>query len=86
MQIINKLLRSQNVYIFFISFALFKIIFSTTYLQANNLTYGATGEYLQVSIDKTGTSNDFLSDLIKEGFTVKYYRNISKSTKRLFNQ
>ncbi len=57
-----------------------------TYLQANNLTYGATGEYLQVSIDKTGTSNDFLSDLIKEGFTVKYYRNISKSTKRLFNQ
>ena len=36
MQIINKLLRLQNVYIFFISFVLFIIIFSTTYLQANS--------------------------------------------------
>ena len=35
MQIINKLLRLQNVYIFFISFVLFIIIFSTTYLNAN---------------------------------------------------
>jgi len=35
MQIFNKLLRLQKVYIFFISFVLFIIIFSTTYLNAN---------------------------------------------------
>ena len=35
MQIINKLLSLQKVYIFFISFVLFIIIFSTTYLIAN---------------------------------------------------
>ena len=35
MQIINKLLRLQKVYIFFISFVLFIIFFSTTYLRAN---------------------------------------------------
>jgi len=35
MQIIDKLLRLQKVYIFFISFVLFIIIFSTTYLHAN---------------------------------------------------
>jgi hypothetical protein len=36
MQIINKLLRLQKVYIFFILNVLFIIIFSTTYLNANN--------------------------------------------------
>ena len=36
MQIINKLLRLEKVYIFFISFVLFIIIFSTTYLYANS--------------------------------------------------
>ena len=35
MQIFNKLLRLQKVYIFFISFVLFIIIFSTTFLHAN---------------------------------------------------
>ena len=35
MQIFNKLLRLQKVYIFFISLVLFIIIFSTTYLNAN---------------------------------------------------
>ena len=35
MQIINKFLRLQKVYIFFISFVLFIIIFSTTFLYAN---------------------------------------------------
>ena len=35
MQIINKLLKLQKVYIFFISILLFLIIFSTTYLSAN---------------------------------------------------
>ena len=35
MQIINKLLRLQKVYIFFISFVLFIIIFSTSFLHAN---------------------------------------------------
>ena len=36
MQIINKFLKLKEVYIFFISFLLFIIIFSTTYLNANN--------------------------------------------------
>ena len=36
MQIINKFLRLIKVYIFFISFVLFIIIFSTTFLHANN--------------------------------------------------
>ncbi len=36
MQIFDKLLRLQKVYIFFISFVLFIIIFSTTYLHANS--------------------------------------------------
>ena len=36
MQIIDKLLKLQKVYIFFISFVLFIIIFSTTYLHANS--------------------------------------------------
>jgi hypothetical protein len=35
MQILNKLLRLQKVYIFFISFVLFIIIFSTSFLHAN---------------------------------------------------
>ena len=35
MQIINKLLKLQKVYIFFISFVLFIIIFSTSYLRAD---------------------------------------------------
>merc|ERR1712127_1041306 len=35
MQIINKLFRLRKVYIFFISFVLFIIFFSTTYLNAN---------------------------------------------------
>ena len=35
MQIINKFFKLQKVYIFFISFVLFIIIFSTTYLSAN---------------------------------------------------
>jgi len=35
MQIIDKILRLQKVYIFFISFVLFIIFFSTTYLHAN---------------------------------------------------
>ena len=35
MQIINKLFRLKKVYIFFISFVLFIIIFSTTFLNAN---------------------------------------------------
>ena len=35
MQIINKLLKLQKVYIFFISFVLFIIFFSTTFLYAN---------------------------------------------------
>ena len=36
MQIINKILYLKKVYIFFISFVLFLIIFSTSFLYANN--------------------------------------------------
>lgn len=56
------------------------------FLKTNEIQYGTTGEYVHVSVDKSGSSNDFIARLIKEDFTIKYYRNISKSTKRLFNQ
>ncbi|MFT5512481.1 MAG: ABC-2 type transport system ATP-binding protein [Bacteroidia bacterium] len=56
------------------------------YLKAKELKYGTTGEYIHVSFDKSGNSNDFLNELVKHNFTIRYYRNISKSTKRLFNQ
>lgn len=56
------------------------------FLKSNEIHYSTTGEYIQVSVDKTGSSNDFIATLLKEQFSLKYYRNISKSTKRLFNQ
>ncbi|MFT5725029.1 MAG: ABC-2 type transport system ATP-binding protein [Bacteroidia bacterium] len=56
-----------------------------TYLESKEMQYGTTGEYVHVSIDKSSSSNDFLASLISEKFLIKYYRNISKSTKRLFN-
>ncbi len=56
------------------------------FLKRKEIDYGSTGEYIHVSINKTDSSNDFLKELLNENITVKYYRNISKSTKRLFNQ
>jgi hypothetical protein len=66
MQIINKLLRSQNVYIFFISFALFKIIFSTTYLQANNFKVS------NVQISSPFELNFKKSKVIDDGFRTSF--------------
>ncbi|MCB9261107.1 MAG: ABC transporter ATP-binding protein [Flavobacteriales bacterium] len=61
------------------------------YVTHQTWEYKQTGEYIQVMIDKPDentekASNDFLTSAIKHGFIIKYFRNISKSTKRLFNQ
>ena len=62
MQIINKLLRLQKVYIFFISFVLFIIIFSTTYLNAN------TFRVSDIEISSPFELNFKKSSVIDEGF------------------
>ena len=62
MQIINKLLRLQKVYIFFISFVLFIIIFSTTYLNAN------TFKVSDIEISSPYELNFKKSGVIDEGF------------------
>jgi len=66
MQIINKLLRIQNVYIFFISFVLFIIIFSTTYLHAN------TFKVSDIEISSPFEVNFKKSRVIDEGFHVSF--------------
>ena len=62
MQILNKLLRIQKVYIFFISFVLFIIIFSTTFLHAN------TFKVSDVEISSPFELNFKKSKVIDEGF------------------
>ena len=74
MQIINKFLRLQNVYIFFISFLLFIIIFSTTYLHAN---------VFKVSNIKISSSFelDFKKNrVIDEGFQISFMNLLSMIT------
>ena len=66
MQIINKLLRIQNVYIFFISFVLFIIIFSTTYLYANIFRVS------NIEISSPFVLNFKKSSVIDEGFHVSF--------------
>ncbi len=56
------------------------------YLKTNELEFTTSGEYVQITVDKTENENIFLQNLLHEGFTITYYRNISRSTKRLFNQ
>ena len=62
MQIINKLLKLQKVYIFFISLLLFIIIFSTTYLNAN------TFKVSDIEISSPFELNFKKSHVIDKGF------------------
>ena len=66
MQIINKLLRLQKGYIFFISFVLFIIIFSTTYLKAN------TFKVSDIEISSPFELNFKKSRVIDEGFQTSF--------------
>ena len=66
MQIINKLLRLQKVYIFFISFVLFIIFFSTTYLSAN------TFRVSDVEISSPFELNFKKNRVIDEGFQISF--------------
>ena len=66
MQIINKLLRLQKVYIFFISFVLFIIIFSTTYSLAN------TFKVSDIEISSPFELNFNKNRVIDEGFQTSF--------------
>ena len=74
MQIINKLLRLQKVYIFFISFVLFIIIFSTTYLHAN------TFRVSDIEISSPFELNFKKSRVIDKGFQVSFLNLLSMIT------
>lgn len=74
MQIINKLLRLQKVYIFFISFVLFIIIFSTTYLYAN------TFRVSDIEISSPFELNFKKSSVIDEGFHISFSNLLSMVT------
>jgi len=74
MQIINKLLRLQKVYIFFISFLLFIIIFSTTFLQANNFKVS------DIEISAPFELNFNKSKVIDDGFKDSFLNLISMIT------
>ncbi len=74
MQIINKLLRLQNVYIFFISFVLFLIIFSTTYLNANTFKVSDT------EISSPFELNFKKSSAIDQGFQTSFSTLLSMIT------
>mgnify|MGYP001402272979 CR=1 FL=1 len=74
MQIINKLLRLQKVYIFFISFVLFIIFFSTAYLNAN------TFRVSDIEISSPYELNFKKSSVIDEGFKVSFSNLLSMIT------
>ena len=74
MQIINKLLRLQKVYIFFISFVLFIIIFSTTYLNAN------TFKVSDIEISSKFELNFKKSRVIDDGFQTSFLNLLSMIT------
>jgi len=74
MQIINKLLKLQKVYIFFISFVLFIIIFSTTYLHAN------TFRVSDVQISSPFELNFKKSRVIDTGFQISFLNLLSMIT------
>jgi len=74
MQIINKLSRLQKVYIFFISFVLFIIIFSTTYLYAN------TFKVSDVEISSPFELNFKKSSVIDAGFKASFSNLLSMIT------
>jgi len=74
MQIINKLFRLQKVYIFFISFVLFIIIFSTTYL------YAKTFRVSEIEISSPFELNFKKSSVIDEGFQISFSNLLSMIT------
>jgi|TARA_B110000259_G_C13943936_1_gene373926 hypothetical protein len=74
MQIINKLLRIQKIYIFFISFFIFIIIFFTTYLKAN------TFKVSEIEISSPFELNFKKSNVIDEGFSVSFSNLLSMIT------
>ena len=74
MQIINKLLRLQKVYIFFISFVLFIIIFSTTYLFANSFKVS------DIEISSPFKLNFKKNRVIDEGFQTSFLNLLSMIT------
>jgi len=74
MQIFNKLLRLQKVYIFFISLVLFIIIFSTTYLHAN------TFRVSDIEISSPFELNFKKSTVIDEGFQISFSSLLSMVT------
>jgi len=74
MQIINKLLKLQRVYIFFISFVLFIIIFSTTYLNANTFTVS------EIEISSPFELDFNKSSVIDEGFQTSFSNLLSMIT------
>jgi len=74
MQIFNKLLRLQKVYIFFISFVLFVIIFSTTYLRAN------TFKVSDIEISSPFELNFKKNKVIDDGFQISFLNLLSMIT------
>ena len=74
MQNINKILRLQKVYIFFISFVLFIIIFSTTYLHAN------TFKVSDIEISAPFQLDFNKNKVIDNGFRAAFYNLISMIT------
>ena len=74
MQIINKILCLQKVYIFFISFVLFIIIFSTTYLYANIFRVS------NIEISSPFVLNFKKSSVIDEGFHISFSNLLSMIT------
>jgi len=74
MQIFDKLLRLQKVYIFFISFVLFIIIFSTTYLHAN------TFKVSDIEISAPFQLDFNKNKVIDNGFRAAFYNLISMIT------
>jgi len=74
LQIINKLLSLQKVYIFFISFVLFIIFFFTTYLQAN--TFRVT----DIEISSPFELNFKKNSVIDGGFQVSFSSLLSMIT------
>ena len=74
MQIINKLLMLQKVYIFFISFVLFIIFFSTTYLYANSFRVS------DIEISSPFELNFKKSSVIDKGFQISFSSLLSMIT------
>ena len=74
MQIINKLLRLQKVYIFFISFVLFIIFLSTTYLHAN------TFKVSDIEISAPFELNFKKNSVIDSGFQASFLNLLSMIT------